>query len=49
MLVQTGFQFVNVIFNGVLNWLGQSNFEGLTLFTYGNQEVVDTVLVTVGH
>jgi hypothetical protein len=29
--------------------LGQSKFEGLTLFRDVNQERVDTVLVTVAH
>jgi len=29
--------------------LGQSKFEGLTLFRYVNQEGADTVLVTVAH
>ena len=32
---------------GVLKLLGQSQFEGLTLFRDVNQERVDTVLVTV--
>ena len=41
--------FVNVKFNGVLKLLGQSKFEGLTLFRDVNQERVDTVLVTAAH
>ena len=40
---------VNVKFNGVLKLLGQSKFEGLTLFRNVNQERVDTMLVTEEH
>ena len=40
---------VNVKFNGVRKLLGQSKFEGLTLFRDVNQERVDTMLVTVEH
>jgi len=34
---------------GFWNLLGQSKFEGLTLFGNVNHEGVDTVLVTVAH
>ena len=34
---------------GVLKLLGQSQFEGLTLFRDVNQERVDTVLVSYGR
>jgi hypothetical protein len=40
---------VNVKFNGILKLLKQSKFGGLTLFRDGNQDRVDTVLVTVEH
>ena len=40
---------VNVKFNGVLKLLGQSKFEGLTLYRDVNQEKVDSVLVMVAH
>jgi hypothetical protein len=40
---------VNVKFNGVWTLLGQSKFEGWTLFRDVNQEKVDTVLVMVAH
>ena len=43
------YAFVNVKFNGVLKFLGQSKFEGLTLFRDVNQDRVDTVLATVAH
>ena len=41
--------FVNVKLNGELNLLGQSQFEGLTIFRDVNQERVDTLLGTVAH
>jgi len=34
---------------GVWSLLGQSKFEGLTIFGNVNHEGVDTVLVTVAH
>ena len=41
--------FVRVMFDEVGSLLGQSKFEGLTLFRNVDHEGMDTVLVTVAH